>query len=169
MTQKHHTHRFTRTEEAITVLFCLIDDAYTNLNPRGRGTDVIFTYRSNEAEADELVAELEAMGRRAAALQLDVGDADMFDAFVEQVRGVLRDWATNKIDFLVNNGLNPCSWLSPCSRAKLISLLVVGQAVGSVVPRPISPASHGVQLSQRLLRRFEVRLVHVCGYSDVHL
>ncbi len=27
MTQKHHTHRFTRTEEAITVLFCLIDDA----------------------------------------------------------------------------------------------------------------------------------------------
>jgi hypothetical protein len=36
MTQKHHTHRFTRTEEAITVLFCLIDDAYANLNPGGR-------------------------------------------------------------------------------------------------------------------------------------
>src|SRR5918912_347097 len=36
MTQKHHSHRFTRTEEAITVLFCLIDDAYANLNPRGR-------------------------------------------------------------------------------------------------------------------------------------
>src|ERR671927_6236 len=36
MTQKHHTHQFTRTEEAITVLFCLIDDAYANLNPRRR-------------------------------------------------------------------------------------------------------------------------------------
>ena len=36
MTQKHHTHQFTRTEEAITVLFCLIDDAYANLNPRGQ-------------------------------------------------------------------------------------------------------------------------------------
>src|SRR4028119_1159705 len=36
MTQKHHAHRFTRTEEAIMVLFCLIDDAYANLNPRGR-------------------------------------------------------------------------------------------------------------------------------------
>ena len=35
MTQKHYTHRFTRTEGAITVLFCLIDDAYANLNPRG--------------------------------------------------------------------------------------------------------------------------------------
>ena len=32
----HHTHQFTRTEEAIMVLFCLIDDAYANLNPRGR-------------------------------------------------------------------------------------------------------------------------------------
>jgi hypothetical protein len=36
MTQKHHTHRFTRREEAITILFCLIDDAYANLNPIGR-------------------------------------------------------------------------------------------------------------------------------------
>ena len=35
MTQKHHAYRFTRTEEAITVLFCLLDDAYANLNPRG--------------------------------------------------------------------------------------------------------------------------------------
>src|ERR687894_2993381 len=67
----------------------------------GRGTDVIFTYRSNEAEADALVAELEAMGRRAAALQLDVGDTGTFDAFVKQVRGVLRVWGTDRIQFLV--------------------------------------------------------------------
>jgi NAD(P)-dependent dehydrogenase (short-subunit alcohol dehydrogenase family) len=69
----------------------------------GRGTDVIFTYRSNEAEAGALVAELEGMGRRAAALQLDVGDARTFDAFVEQVRGVLLDWGTDRFRFLVNN------------------------------------------------------------------
>jgi hypothetical protein len=36
MTQKHHTHQLTRTEEAITVLICLIDDVYATLNPRGR-------------------------------------------------------------------------------------------------------------------------------------
>src|SRR3712207_9523620 len=36
MTKKLHTHRFARTEEAISVLFGLIDDAYANLNPRGR-------------------------------------------------------------------------------------------------------------------------------------
>ena len=69
----------------------------------GRGTDVIFTYQSNSAAADDLVAEVEGMGRRAAALQLDVGDAATFDAFVEQVRGVLRDWDTDRFHFLVNN------------------------------------------------------------------
>lgn len=69
----------------------------------GRGTDVIFTYQSNSAAADELVAEVEGMGRRVAALQLDVGDAATFDAFVEKVREVLSDWDTDKFDFLINN------------------------------------------------------------------
>ena len=73
------------------------------LSIAGSGTDVIFTYRSNEAEAVALVAELEGVGRRAAALQLDVGDAGTFDAFVGQVRGVLRDWGIDWFRFLVNN------------------------------------------------------------------
>ena len=37
MTQPHHTREFARTEGAlIVVLFCLIDDAYYRLNPKGR-------------------------------------------------------------------------------------------------------------------------------------
>ena len=43
-----------------------------------RGTDVIFTYRSNRAEADARVADLTALGRRAAALQLDAGKIATF-------------------------------------------------------------------------------------------
>ena len=35
MAQTHLTPRLHRTEEAITVLFCLLDDAYRILNPRG--------------------------------------------------------------------------------------------------------------------------------------
>ncbi len=72
-------------------------------NIAGRGTDVIFTYQSNSDAADELTDELEGMGRRAAALQLDVGDAGTFDAFAEQVRDVLGDWGTERFQFLVNN------------------------------------------------------------------
>ena len=35
MAQHHHTPRLAETEEALIVLFCLIDDAYMLLNPRG--------------------------------------------------------------------------------------------------------------------------------------
>jgi len=67
------------------------------------GKDVIFTYQSNKDAADTLVHEVEGMGRRAAALQLDAGDAATFDAFVGRVREVLSDWNTDEFDFLVNN------------------------------------------------------------------
>ncbi len=36
MARANHSPRLDRTEEAITVLFCLIDDAYALLNPRPR-------------------------------------------------------------------------------------------------------------------------------------
>jgi hypothetical protein len=35
MAQPNHTPRLAHTEEALTVLFCLIDDAYAHLNPCG--------------------------------------------------------------------------------------------------------------------------------------
>jgi hypothetical protein len=36
MARTNHTQRLAQTEEALTVLFCLVDDAYTLLNPEGR-------------------------------------------------------------------------------------------------------------------------------------
>ena len=38
-----------------------------------QGHDVIITYNSNKEAADDVVAEIEAKGGQAAALQLDVG------------------------------------------------------------------------------------------------
>ncbi len=35
MAQSNHTPRLAYTEEALTVLFCLVDEAYAHLNPRG--------------------------------------------------------------------------------------------------------------------------------------
>src|SRR3954463_7523894 len=37
MAQPNTTPRLATTEEAVVVLFCLIDDAYCNLNPQGDG------------------------------------------------------------------------------------------------------------------------------------
>ena len=69
-----------------------------------RGVDVIVTYQTKEKEAREVVAEIEKKGRKAVAMQLDVGDSRSFGAFAERVRAELeRVWKKGRFDFLVNN------------------------------------------------------------------
>jgi NAD(P)-dependent dehydrogenase (short-subunit alcohol dehydrogenase family) len=69
-----------------------------------RGTDVVLTYRSNQAEAAATVAQVEAQGRRAAALPLDLADPSTIPAFVEQLRATLRErFAAERIRYLLNN------------------------------------------------------------------
>jgi NAD(P)-dependent dehydrogenase (short-subunit alcohol dehydrogenase family) len=68
------------------------------------GVDVILTYRSKQAEAEEVTAAIAALGRRAVALPLDTGVAGSFAAFADSVRQVLREqWQRNSFDYLVNN------------------------------------------------------------------
>ncbi|WP_338662408.1 SDR family oxidoreductase [Pararoseomonas sp. SCSIO 73927] len=67
------------------------------------GGDVIFTYRSGADDARAVAAEIEALGRRAVALQLEVGDIPAIGAFVEQVRSALQTMGRDSLDHLVNN------------------------------------------------------------------
>ena len=68
------------------------------------GHDVILTYNSKEEEALGVVSEIEAMGRKAAALQLNVGEIASFDGFFGRVKDVLQEkWGRDTFDFLVNN------------------------------------------------------------------
>lgn len=64
------------------------------------GVDVIITYKSSEAQAREVVAEIEALGRRGVALSLDTTDIASFDSFANAVRTELPD---GRFDILVNN------------------------------------------------------------------
>lgn len=74
------------------------------LHTAASGSDVILTYHSQRAEAEAVVKEIEAMGRRAAALQLNVADSASFAAFAQAVREVLaHHWQRERFDFLVNN------------------------------------------------------------------
>ena len=69
-----------------------------------QGIDLIITYKSNEAEAGELVRRAQALGRRAQALQLDVADSGSFAAFAERVKKALAGtWQREQFDYLVNN------------------------------------------------------------------
>jgi 3-oxoacyl-[acyl-carrier protein] reductase len=64
----------------------------------GDGVDVVFFFRGNAAAAGEVVAAVTASGGKAEPMQVDIGDAAMVNAAIEQVidrRG--------RIDILVNN------------------------------------------------------------------
>ena len=76
----------------------------TALAIAARGGDVIITYQSRAADAQAVVAEIERLGGKAAALQLDAGNVADFAAFVEQLKAVLRGkWQRDTFDHLVNN------------------------------------------------------------------
>jgi NAD(P)-dependent dehydrogenase (short-subunit alcohol dehydrogenase family) len=74
------------------------------LHLAAQGVDIIGTYHSNEAEAHNVLAEIEALGVRGKMLQLDVGDSARLDMFVGQVNALLSAYfKAERFDYLVNN------------------------------------------------------------------
>ncbi|PZV38774.1 SDR family NAD(P)-dependent oxidoreductase [Mesorhizobium kowhaii] len=68
------------------------------------GTDVILTYNSQKNGALEVVHEIEGLGRKANALQLDAADLSTFPSFVTKLRATLnKTWERDKLDILINN------------------------------------------------------------------
>ncbi|RUX45374.1 MAG: SDR family oxidoreductase [Mesorhizobium sp.] len=76
----------------------------TALHLARKGVDVIVTYRSRADEAEAAVAEIEAAGGRAAALQLNAGAVATFPAFAAALKNTLQEtWQRDRFDYLVNN------------------------------------------------------------------
>jgi NAD(P)-dependent dehydrogenase (short-subunit alcohol dehydrogenase family) len=76
----------------------------TALSLAAHGVDVIITYLNSADEAMAVVKQIEAMGRRAVALRLDVGVASTFTDFARDVQTTLqKSWQRDRFDFLVNN------------------------------------------------------------------
>jgi NAD(P)-dependent dehydrogenase (short-subunit alcohol dehydrogenase family) len=68
------------------------------------GGDVILTYQSSANEAESAVAEIQAMGRKARAFQLDTGNVAAFAPFADRLRTALQEtWGRANFDHLVNN------------------------------------------------------------------
>lgn len=68
------------------------------------GVDAIVTYRSSKAEANKVVSDINALGRKAVALQLDSANTKTFEDFSGRVRQSLATiWQAERFDFLVNN------------------------------------------------------------------
>ena len=71
-----------------------------------RGVNVVLTYKTRLAEANEVVTRVEALGARAIALPFSAGEIDTFDAFVSAFQGALTELGADKFDYLVNNAGN---------------------------------------------------------------
>ena len=69
-----------------------------------KGQDVILTYNNKREEAEEVVASVQKLGRKAVALQLNTSDIKSFAAFRDAVKEMLKQtWDRENFDFLVNN------------------------------------------------------------------
>lgn len=68
------------------------------------GAGVIITYLSRAEEAAAVVKEIEALGGKAAALQLDTGDIARFEEFSNRLSETLKTvWGRDTFDYLLNN------------------------------------------------------------------
>jgi hypothetical protein len=61
MAHAHHAPRLAHTEEALTVLFCLVDDAYALLNPHARRYESIKRLADSEVIALALFQQLRSV------------------------------------------------------------------------------------------------------------
>lgn len=69
-----------------------------------KGIDVVITYNSDEASAAAVVSEIESIGQKAKAFQLDTRNIHTFDSFVKKVTEYLQQQNGNpNFDFLINN------------------------------------------------------------------
>jgi len=76
----------------------------TALNIARHGGDVILTYQSKAEDAQAVVHEIESMGNKAIAFQLDTGNVAAFTDFADHLRKALREtWQRESFDHLINN------------------------------------------------------------------
>lgn len=76
----------------------------TALQLAARGVDAILTYKSNRAQAEEVIAAFAKAGRKAVAIPLDVSQSSTFGDFAASVKAALEQhWGRISFDFLINN------------------------------------------------------------------
>jgi len=67
------------------------------------GIDSVITYKSSQTEAGDVVKQIEALGARAVAVQLDVATRDSYLNFATVAGTALEKLGATRFDFLVNN------------------------------------------------------------------
>lgn len=97
----------------------------TALHLARQGVDVIITYHTRADEAHALVGEVEDMGRKAVALQLDTESTAGFAQFADEVKSALKKkWGRETFDFLINNaGIGTYNGFADVTEAEFDTLM----------------------------------------------
>ena len=76
----------------------------TALQLAKRGFDVIITYQTKKEAADEVLNEINKIGKKAFSVALDLSNTSSFESFKNNVQTILNsNFNGNKLDALVNN------------------------------------------------------------------
>ncbi len=75
----------------------------TALALASKGADVVITYREQKDTAAQTVKDLEALGVRAKALQVDLTGTAGLEQLVTDFKGALSGWSRSDFDILINN------------------------------------------------------------------
>jgi NAD(P)-dependent dehydrogenase (short-subunit alcohol dehydrogenase family) len=75
----------------------------TALRLAAQGADIVITYREQKDSAAQTVKDLQALGVRAAALQVNLTGTAQLPTFVAQFTQQLADWGRKDFDILINN------------------------------------------------------------------
>jgi NAD(P)-dependent dehydrogenase (short-subunit alcohol dehydrogenase family) len=67
------------------------------------GADVVITYRERRDAAEKTAAEIESLGGRAAALQVDLTGTSRLAPFLADFKAVLAGWGRSDFNFLINS------------------------------------------------------------------
>ena len=69
-----------------------------------KGIDIVLTYNTNQQAAEEVITEIQALGQKGFAFQLDTSNIKSFDNFYNQVTRTLTEKTESaNFDFLINN------------------------------------------------------------------
>jgi NAD(P)-dependent dehydrogenase (short-subunit alcohol dehydrogenase family) len=69
-----------------------------------KGLDIVLTYNNNKEKANEVIKEIESLGQKAIAIQLNVTDFEKFKEFFDDVQhSIQSQFGADKIDYLINN------------------------------------------------------------------
>lgn len=109
------------------------------------GVDVVFTYRSHEDEAKQVVDAVTELGRTAETLQLDTTRTDTFAEFADSLRETLRRrWGRDSFDILVNNaGFSGDTALGTTDEATIDELFTVHYKGVYLLTQALATAADG--------------------------